>query len=208
MCIVACVHVSVACAADDSLRQEYEKYYYGRGVPVNHGRAKQYLEEAAQSGEDWAILLIAQEQEKSAPQKALDAYLQLARNDNCIAQARLAYSSGSLVKKNVTQAYFWLLLARVQRPNGNSDGRGFGYPMSCIEAASTVSMILLLSAIETHKVLPAKLMQVAEDAATNWTKGTVETLLPAPATIAAAPTAGPKSAVKGGDGHDTSSFDR
>lgn len=192
-CIVACA--SVACAADNSLRQEYEKYYYGRGVPVNHGRAKQYLEEAAQSGEEWAILLIAQEQEKSAPQKALDAYLQLARNDNCIAQARLAdaYSSGTLVKKNVTQAYFWLLLARVQRPNSNSDGRGFGYPMSCIEAASAVSMTLLAVAIETHKVLPAKLMQVAEDAATNWTKGTVEKLLPAPATIATASTAAPKA---------------
>jgi len=82
MCIVACAHTSSAGAADDGLRHEFEKYYYGRGVPENHARAKQYLDEAAQSGYEWAILLVAQEQEKSAPQKALDAYLRLARNDN------------------------------------------------------------------------------------------------------------------------------
>jgi TPR repeat protein len=121
LCIVAGAHVCDA--ADNGLRQEFEKYYYGRGVPVNHGRAKQYLEEAAQSGEEWAILLIAQDQEKSAPQKALGAYLQLARNDNCIAQARLAnaYWSGTLVKKNLTQAYFWLLLARVNEGSRRSN---------------------------------------------------------------------------------------
>jgi clan AA aspartic protease (TIGR02281 family) len=200
LCIVACTYASVAGDADDGLRQEFEKYFYGRGVPENHGRAKQSLEEAAQSGEEWAILLIAQDQEKSTPQEALDAYLQLARNDNCVAQARLAYaySSSTLVKKNITQAYFWLLLARVQRSftvksnvNYSSSSRGVGYisgdPITCLEANS-VSMSTLQSIIETQ--LPAKLMQVAKDAATNWTKGTVEKLLPAPATIEAASHAG------------------
>jgi clan AA aspartic protease (TIGR02281 family) len=201
-CIVACAYASNAGAADDGLRQEFEKYHYGRGVPENHGRAKQYLDEAAQSGEDWAILLIAQEQEKSNPQKALDAYLQLARNDNCIAQARLAdaYSSGTLVKKNLTQAYFWLLLAQVNEENRRSNvtysrGQGIGYipgyPKSCLEAFY-FSMGLLETKIKTHKMLSAKLIQVAEHAATNWTKGTVEKLLPDTAIIAAASDAGPK----------------
>jgi TPR repeat protein len=104
--IVGCVQTSVAAEPVNDLRQEFEKYYYGRGVPEDRARAKQYLNEAAQIGFEWAILLIAQEQEKSAPQKSLDAYLQLARSDNCIAQARLAdaYAYGTLVQKNLTQS--------------------------------------------------------------------------------------------------------
>src|SRR6516164_2370767 len=87
---VGYAQASIAGASDNDLRQEFEKYYYGRGVSVNQARARQYLSEAAQIGFEWAVLLIAQEDEKSAPQKALDAYLRLARNDNCIAQARIA----------------------------------------------------------------------------------------------------------------------
>src|ERR1700751_3053323 len=101
--IIGCVQASVAGEPETDVRQEFEKYYYGRGVPENQATAKQYLNEAAQIGFEWAILLIAQEQETSAPQKAFDAYLQLARNNNCIAQARLAhaYASGTLVEKNL-----------------------------------------------------------------------------------------------------------
>ena len=73
--IVGCAQASVAGAPDNDLRQEFEKYHYGRGVPENQARARQYLSEAAQIGFEWAILLIAQEEEKSASQKALDAYL-------------------------------------------------------------------------------------------------------------------------------------
>jgi hypothetical protein len=79
--IVGYAQEPVAGVPDSDLRQEFEKYYYGRGVPENQATAKQYLNEAAQIGFEWAVLLIAQEQEKSAPQKALDAYLRLARND-------------------------------------------------------------------------------------------------------------------------------
>lgn len=123
LCIAACTQACAAGAADDSLRQEFEKYYYGRGVPENPAKAKQYLDEAAQSGFEWAVLLTAQQQEKSAPQKALDAYLRLARNDNCIAQARLAeaYAFGALGQKNLTQAYFWNLLARANEWSRKSD---------------------------------------------------------------------------------------
>ena len=190
MCIVACAHTSNAAAGDVRLRQEFEKYYYGRGVPENRARAKQYLDEAAQSGDEWAILLVAQEQEKSAPQKALDAYLRLARNDNCIAQARLAaaYASDTLVQKNLTQAFFWNLLARTREWSRKSDvdynsERGIGYsadyPKPCGQADHFSADVLEIK-VKTNKLLPPTLMQAAEDAATNWKKGTVENLLPAP----------------------------
>jgi hypothetical protein len=112
--IVGCAQAIIAGGPDNDLRQEFEKYYFGRGVPENQARAEQYLSEAAQIGFEWAILLIAQQQERSAPQNALDTYLRLARNDNCIAQARIAeaYATGTLVLKNLTQAYFWNLLAK------------------------------------------------------------------------------------------------
>ena len=201
LCIVACAPASAAGAPDDSLRQEFEKYYYGRGGPEDQARAKQYLSDAAQSGFAWAILLIAQEQEKSAPQKALDAYLQLPRSDNCIAQVRLAdaYASGALVQKNLTQAYFWNLLARANEWSRKSNvdyssARGVGYSSGdakpCGQADHFSADVLEIK-IKANKLLPAKLMQAAENAATNWTKGTVENLLPAPAINAAASEAGP-----------------
>jgi predicted aspartyl protease len=198
--IIGCVQVSVAGEPENDVRQEFEKYYYGRGVPENQARAKQYLNQAAQIGFEWAILLIAQEQEKSAPQKAFDAYLQLARNNNCIAQARLAdaYASGILVEKNLTQAYFWNLLAKASEWNRKSNvdydsARGITYSSSdtkpCGQADHFSADVLEIK-IKAHKLLPAELKQAAEDAATHWTKGTAEDLLPAPA-INAASEAGP-----------------
>src|SRR6516164_5855606 len=132
--IVGCAQASLAGAPDNDIRQEFEKYYYGRGVPENQAKAKQFLNEAARIGFEWAILLIAQEQEKSAPQTALDTYLRLARNDNCIAQARLAdaYATGTLVERNLTQAYFWNLRAKAgewsRKSNVDYDSaRGISY---------------------------------------------------------------------------------
>jgi predicted aspartyl protease len=198
MCILACADTSTAGATD--LRQQFEKYYYGRGVPENHAKAQQYLDEAAQSGDEWAILLVAQEQEELAPQKALEAYLRLARNDNCIAQARLAaaYASGTLVQKNLTQAYFWNLLARVREWSRKSDvdynsergiSYGAGNAKPCGEADHFSADVLEIK-IKTHKPLPPTLMQAAENAATNWNRGTVENLLPASTINTAASEAG------------------
>ena len=189
--IVGCAQASVADTPDNDLRQEFEKYYYGRGVSENQARAKQYLTEAAQIGSDWAILLIAQEQERSDPQKALDAYLRLARNDNCIAQARIAdaYATGTLVPKNLTQAYFWNLLAKAgewrRKSNVDYDGaRGISYSSGeakpCGHADHFFADVLEIK-IKTHMLLTAELKQAAEDAATHWTKGAVENVLPAPA---------------------------
>jgi clan AA aspartic protease (TIGR02281 family) len=192
LCITACAQAYAAGASDDSLRQEFEKYYYGRGVPQNPAKAKQYLDEAAQSGFEWAILLTAQEQEKSAPQKALDAYLRLARNNNCIAQARLAdaYAFGALGQKNLTQAYFWNLLAKANEWSRKSDvdynsaqasiSDNAGDTRPCGQADHFSADVLEIK-IKTQRLLPAKLKQAAEEAAANWTKGTAEKLLPAPA---------------------------
>jgi hypothetical protein len=185
--IVIYAQASVAGAPNDDLRQEFEKYYYGRGVPENQATAKQYLNEAAQIGFEWAVLLIAQEQEKSAPQKALDAYMRLARNDNCIAQARLAnaYATGTLVQENLTQAYFWNLRAKVsewsRKSNVDYDSvRGISYSgdaKPCGQADHFSADVLEIK-IKTQKLLSAELKQAAEDAATHWAKGTVENLLP------------------------------
>jgi S1-C subfamily serine protease len=172
---------------NEALRYLFEEYFFGRAVSKNEAIAKQYLQKAAQYGSEWAILLLAQDQEMSAPAKALETYLRLARNNNCIAQMRLsdAYASGILVKQNLTQAYFWLLLAKVdewgRKADVNYDGRGRlsyepGYKKQCGLAA----LSLLSTQIEVKKALPAKLMQTAQDAATNWTTGAVEKLLPAP----------------------------
>jgi predicted aspartyl protease len=199
--IVGCAQGSVAGTPDNGLRQEFEKYYYGRGVSENQARARQYLSEAAQNGFEWAILLIAQEQENSAPQKAFDAYLQLARNDNCIAQARIAdaYATGTFVPKNLTQAYFWNLLAKTGEWSRKSNvdynsARGISYSSGDAKPcglADHFSADVLEIKIKTHKLLPAELKQAAEDAATHWTKGTVENILPAPAIDAAASDVGP-----------------
>ena len=179
----------------DSLRNDFERYYYGEGVPKNEGRAEQSLNEAAQAGSEWAILLLAQEQEKSAPGKALEAYLRLARNDNCIAQMRLAdaYAFGVLVKKNITQAYFWWLLSKVNSDvrkadvnynvgfngaGGMSYKKGYKNPCAIVMVVSLIELEIKIEG--AHNMLPAKLKQTAQDAATNWTKGAVEELLPAP----------------------------
>lgn len=190
LCIVGCAQASVAGAPDNDLRQEFEKYYFGRGVPENRARAEQYLSEAARIGFEWAILLIAQEQEKSAPQSALDTYLRLARNDNCIAQARIAeaYATGTLVPKNLTQAYFWNLLAKARewsrKSNVDYDStRGISYSSGdarpCGQADHFSADVLEIK-IKTHELLPANLKQEAEDAAAHWAKGAVENVMPAP----------------------------
>ena len=130
--------------------------------------------------------MLAQAQEKSAPKKALEAYLKLARNNNCVAQLRLAqaYGSGDLVKQNLTQSYFWLLLADVDAYNRTAD---VAYDVTsgisvtsyssgqCGHAASS-----LRGKIKAEETLSKKLVQAAQDAATNWNKGTIEKLLPPP----------------------------
>jgi hypothetical protein len=176
---------------DRALRRTFEDYYFGKTVPKNQAIAERYLQEAAQSGSDWAILLVAQQQEHSAPKKALDAYLRLAQNNNCAAQQRLvdAYASGILVKKNMTQAYFWSLLARANEGKRKTDIEYYGGKTGFdIKAPDRYSFKLCITLVGLHaastapleKSLPPKLIQAAQDAATSWTIGDQEKLLPAP----------------------------
>jgi Sel1 repeat len=155
----------------EALRHLFGEYDVGGTVPKNQAIADQYLNKAVQYGAEWAILLLAQRQEKSAPAKALEGYLRLARNDNCPAQRRLsdAYESGVLVKKNLTQAYFWALLAAT-----NHWARACGSDAYKLE----------FDRPRLERALPPKLLQAAQDAATSWTKGTSEKFLPAPAIVA------------------------
>src|SRR5262249_13693919 len=132
----------------------------------------------------------AQAQEKSAPKKTLETYLKLARNDNCVAQLRLAqaYESGDLVKKNLTQSYFWLLLAHVDADNRRADVAydvklGISYESYPGSQVCERAYYFLIGTIKPEETLPKKLLQAAQDAATNWTKGNPEKLLP-PALIA------------------------
>jgi hypothetical protein len=169
-----------------ALRYLYDAYRSGFDVPKDQARADQYLNKAAQFGSEWAILLLAQAQESSAPKKALEAYLKLARNDNCVAQLRLAqaYESGDLVQKNLTQSYFWLLLAGVDPYNRTADvaydvasgiSYSTGYGGSC-----ALPLNSLIGKIKPEETLSKKLVQAAQDAATEWNKGTIEKLLPPP----------------------------
>jgi TPR repeat protein len=171
----------------EAVRHLYDVYRWGFDVPKNQARADQYLNKAAQFGHEWAILLLAQAEEKSAPKKALEAYLKLGRNDNCIAQARLAqaYESGDLVKQNLTQSFFWLLLAGVDGFNRTADVKyditsGISYESYIPPGQCSHAVYSLREKIKAEETLPKKLVQAAQDAATNWTKGTTEKLLPSP----------------------------
>ena len=171
-----------------ALRQMFEEYKFGGTVPKNEVIADQYLHKAAHHGSEWAILLLAQLEEKSAPATAIASYLRLARNDNCIAQMRLAeaYASGVLVKKNLTQAYFWLLLAKVNQWVRKADvnynrAAGMSYEAGYKQCGmAALNLLPLEIQIEAKKLLPATLMQTAQAAASDWTKGGAEQLLPAP----------------------------
>ena len=171
----------------EAVRYLYDAYRLGLDVPKNQARADQYLNKAAQFGHEWAILLLAQAQENSAPKKALETYLKLARNDNCIAQLRLAqaYALGDLVKQNLTQSYFWLLLADVDSSNRTADVQ-YDVTSGKISYTSYSSgecrhvVYSLEKKIKAEETLSKKLVQAAQDAATNWNKGTIEKLLPPP----------------------------
>ena len=97
-----------------AMRKVFEFYSFGSQVPKNERKSEEYLLRAAGAGAQWAQLLLASRLEKSESQKALALYLNVARTDNCHAQARLAkaYYAGDLTAQNLTKAYFWLLLAK------------------------------------------------------------------------------------------------
>jgi S1-C subfamily serine protease len=169
---------------DKALRHLYQEYHFGGSVSKNQAQADKYLNLAAHHGSEWAMLLLAQKQEQSAPATAFNTYLKVARNDNCAAQFRVsqAYMSGGLVDRNLTQAYFWLLLANVNKFNRTADvtykpASGFSYWRS---SCFTIGLELMGLESRLEKTLPPKLVQAAQNSATAWRKGTSEKMLPAP----------------------------
>lgn len=114
-----------------ALRKVFDAYYYGRDVPKNLAKADEYLAKASESGADWAQLIVAGRMVKTDPAKALELYQSLARRDNCHAQTRLAlaYFNGDIADRNLTQAYFWLLLAGT----GGFDRRSDNHPLANLD---------------------------------------------------------------------------
>ena len=149
----------------DAMRRLHYLYLSGNQVPKNEEKAEEYLLRAAGAGAKWAQLLIAGRLEKSDPPKALDLYLGLARGGSCAAQGRLAnaYYDGDLTSRNLTHAYFWLLLAK----SGGCRQEVHGLERTLDES------------------LPADHVRLAQRAASDWKQGEREPSLPGPTVVVA-----------------------
>jgi len=160
-------------------------YYFGVSAPKNLAKVNEYLTKAANAGETWAQLVIADQIEKPDPDRALRIYLDQAQRGNCYAQARLsqAYVDGDLTERSLTHAYFWLLLASV--------GRTFqGHPLLGGESSRSAPGQTLCFSVRRPSTsrlegaLPADLTRTAQEAATTWRRGDVEPPLPTFAGVA------------------------
>jgi S1-C subfamily serine protease len=161
----------------------FDGFYFGRNAPTNESKAEEYLAKAVSVGAEWAQLIVARRSEKTDPQRALDLYLAAARKDNCHAQFRLAqaYALGDLTERNLTQAYFWMLRARIRK---YSD-----YHHLASEPSSTSlppggwvddEQPCWLFKKNPELSLSPEFARLAQNAATNWRKGQREPVLPAP----------------------------
>jgi serine protease Do len=160
----------------------YNLYLTGNAVPKDQTLADAYADQAAQAGVAWALLVRARRQEATSPGVALNTYLKLARQNNCFAQWRLAqaYARGDIAPRNPAQAYFWLLLSKVdafQRQDNAPAERGDVKYTDC--ASFKIGDVGLQVNLE-NALSPASL-QAAKNAAANWVTGSVESDLPAPA---------------------------
>jgi hypothetical protein len=109
---------------ETSLRIVFDSYYFGQLTPENRSEAERYLEKGALQGHEWAVLVLARRSESGNPEKAIEMYLQLAKNNNCHAQARLAkiYFDGQIVPQDLKRSYFWALLGSVGGYTRRSEG--------------------------------------------------------------------------------------
>jgi S1-C subfamily serine protease len=158
--------------------------------------ADAYANEAARNGVAWALLVRAKSQEATSPQDASNTYLKLARQNNCFAQWRLAqaYAKGDIAPRNPAQAYFWLLLSKVdafqRQDNAPAEHGGVKYT-DC--ASFKIGDVGLQAVLES--ALPPASLQAAKNAAANWVTGSIESRLPAPAgEMAQAPAFDPSGA--------------
>ena len=173
-----------------TIRKLYDDYRMGTKVPRNDGLSTEYLNKAAGLKAEWALLLLAKRSEIIDPNGAMDTYLKLARDNNCFAQARLAmaYYYGDIVGPNVTQAYFWALLATSGTPSRKSDYHVqtdlFAKIAPAIQLQGMVlncsDVVSVTPKMEAEASLPSDRRQMAQDAATTWSVGLVEPQLPQP----------------------------
>jgi len=166
----------------------FNSYYEGRGhTPKNRRKAEEYLQKAADAGAEWAMLIVARRLEETEPGRAIDIYKKVARHNNCFAQARLAdaYYNGDITAPNLTLAYFWLLLAKVDfafRKSGYHRLAGLVKDRYASKGTKGCSWATSGMNIESdlESKLPPKYIALAQDAATNWRKGQKEPSLPSP----------------------------
>ena len=172
-----------------TLRKLFDDYRAGIMVPRNHAMADKYLQQAANLKAHWALLVLAKRSETTDPTQALATYLAMARDNNCFAQARLAlaYFRGDLVPRNLTQAYFWSLLAVTAANTRHSDYHveadlfsplAAPHPTLAVNCADVPSVA---PTMETETALPRDRRQMAQDAAMAWLPGLTEPNLPPPA---------------------------
>ncbi len=173
-----------------TLRRLYDDYRVGNKVPRNEGLSTELLNKAAALKAEWALLVLAKQNEHTDPEGALGTYLALARNNNCFAQARLAlaYFHGDIAPRNITQSYFWGLLATAGIGNRNSEYHIqtdlFAHIAPSVQVERAIFTCADVKSIapkmEAEASLSQDRRQIAQDAATNWTPGMVEPQLSQP----------------------------
>jgi serine protease Do len=168
-----------------AMRKLFDAYSGGFAVPKNVRKAEEYLTKASDAGAEWARLIVASRLENSEPQRAIALYLDLARRDNCHAQARVAraYATGDLTERNATQGYFWELLAKAGGISRESDS----HPLARLDDGRTLALgdrhscALANSRLRSLEPgLSQELVALAQDAATKWRRGQQEASLPSP----------------------------
>jgi S1-C subfamily serine protease len=146
-----------------ALGKLFRSYDSGTGfVPKNEARAEKYLRKATKLKHEWAMLESASRAEKTNPQRAMDLYLELARQNVYKAQDKLAkiYFRGELVPQDLCKSYFWTLLAKTNAPWGEA------------------GLVGVMTSEYRLKRLKPEVIQFVQDAASNWEQGQSEPNLP------------------------------
>lgn len=178
-----------------SLLRLFDIYRIGGAIPKNITKSEAYLAKAVAQDSQWAVLLDARRKESTDQNRSLAIYIDLARRGNCYAQAKLArsYFKGEIVGQNLTQSYFWTLLA-ISGSNRKSE---YHYSTNLLHDRSyereySLERMLarnagisecenfrhMLPSLET--TLPAESLRIAQTAATDWRIGQSEPMLPPP----------------------------
>ena len=162
-------------AADEghekALQIVFDSYYFGKYCPQNKSEADRYLKRAADLGHQWAMLVLAYQFEKKEPEKAVELFLKLAREDNCHAQSRLAalYFKGSLIPQDLCKSYFWALLASVGGFDRSSDYHLLAGDTD-VSITGRCSQRIDSKYMAENELGPTY-VQMVQDAASQWKRG-------------------------------------